>query len=437
MTMLTRTAALAALLSLLTVPSLAAAQHEHDHGHVDLLIGGDSAGVGNLLIDYPFGERPIVRVSDTGAPEGLFTAADPGFDRAGDEPAEGVFEIPAGTEISIEIVALDENIQLTMDNGVDGVGVLASPGDGYRVGLISDGVCDIEAVPGTCDLGSGLCSAGRVGASCEDDEDCDQGQCTAGDIGANCSENSECSTLSPDIHNHPEYQLQLIALVGDDPDLFAEGDVLFKLTNTDAAGYGESPVYKLTLSNGHLPSAEFEDATDDKDKKRRAKCQKVVANEVRKLVADHYKRLSRCMDALLAADELGGKETDADKKCNLSSSGKGVVGRLQEKTTKAIAAIEKTCGDPTLESSSEPFTSRQIHNHLGMAACRTQDLVAGLYNGSLGMLESHFGGVCDGGTSLCVGGINGGLACADDEDCSAEEVIEEALPCLKMSQASE
>jgi hypothetical protein len=35
-----------------------------------------------------------------------------------------------------------------------------------------------------------------------------------------------------------------------------------------------------------------------------------------------------------------------------------------------------------------------------MATCRTQDLVAGLYNGSLGMLEEHFGGECDGGSSL-------------------------------------
>ncbi len=436
MTMFKRTVALGATLSLLSMPSIVAA-HGHDDGHADMLIGGDSAGVGDLLIDYPFGERPVVRVSDSGAPEGLFTAADPGFDRAEEEPDEGVFELPAGTEISIEIVALDENIQLTMDNGVDGLGVLANPGDDYVIGLVSDGVCDLEAIPGACDLGSGLCTAGQVGASCDEDEECDQGQCTAGDVGANCSENSECSTLSPDIHNHPEYQLQLIALSGDNPDLFAEGDVLFKLTNTDAAGYGESPVYKLTLSNGHLPPAEFEDAPDDADKKRRAKCQKAVAGEVRKLVADHYKRLSQCMDALVAAEELGGKESNVDKKCDLSSSGKGVVGRLQEKVAKAVAKIEKKCGEPTLGAASEPYTLRQINNHLGMATCRTQDLIGGLYNGSLGMLEEHFGGECDGGSSLCVGGINDGGACVDDEDCSAEEALEEGLPCLKMSQAGE
>lgn len=433
-----QTVALAAFLSLiLTLPCISAAQHGHDDGHADLLVGGDSAGIGSLLIDYPFGERPFVRVSDSGAPEGLFTAADPGFDRAEDEPAEGVFALPAGTEISLEIVALDENIQLTMNNGVDGLGVLANPGDDYRIGLISDGECDLEAIPGTCDVGSGLCTAGQVGASCEDDEDCAQGVCTAGDVGANCSENSECSTLSPDIHKHPVYQLQLISLLGDDPDRFAEGDVLFKLTNTDAAGYGESGVYKLTLSNGHLPPAEFEDAADDKDKKRRAKCQQAVAKEVRKLAADHYKRLTQCMDALVAAEELGGKEQKADDRCDLSASGKGVVARLDTARVKAIAKIEKQCGDPNLGASSEPFTLRQIHNHLGMATCRTQDLVAGLYHGSLEMLEEHFGGECDGGIGVCDGGINAGMACSEDEECSAEEAIEEALPCLKMSQAAE
>lgn len=398
--MFNKTVALAAFLSLLTLPCMSAAQHGHDDGHADMLVGGDSAGVGNLLIDYPFGERPVVRVSDSGAPEGLFTAVDPGFDRAEDEPAEGVFELPSGTEISLEVVALDDSIQLTLDNGVDPLAILANPGDTAVIGQISDGECDAVLE-----------------------------ECIAGDIGAPCHEDYECSTLSPDIHNHPEFQLLLLA----EPDEFAEGDVLFKVTNTDAAGYGESEVYKLTLSNGHLPHAEFEDAADDKEKKDRAKCLSTVGKEVRKLTADHYKRLTKCMDALVGAEELGGSESKVDAACSLSSSDKGVVGRLEDKRTKAIAGIAKKCGP--LGTSSEPFTARQINNHLGMATCRTQELVGGLYNGSLGMLEEHFSGECD--SSFCDGGINDGMACSDDEDCSAEEDIEEAIPCLKMSQAAE
>lgn len=375
----------------------------HDDGHSDLMIGGDSAGVGNLLIDYPFGERPVVRVSDSGAPDGLFTAVDPGFDRAEDDPDEGVYELPAGTEISLEIVAMDERIQLTMNNGVDGLGILAAPGDTYRIGLISDGVCD-------------------------------DGICTAGDVGESCDDNADCSTMSPDIHNHPEYQLQLISLLGDDPDRFAEGDVLFKLTNTDAAGYGDSPVYKLTLSNGHLPSPEFEDASDAKDMRRRAKCQSVVARSASKLVSDHYKRLGACMEALVAAEELGGSEKKVDKRCDLDPAGKGVVGRLAAAQAKAIAKIGKTCGEPNLDGASEPFTLRQVKNHLGMASCRTQELIGAAFNGSLAMLEEHFSGECE--ANVCEGGIHDGDSCTDDEDCSAEEDIEEALPCLVMSQAS-
>ncbi len=425
--------AMLATLTALALPSLALAQHGHDDGHVDMLVGGDSAGVGSLLIDYPFGERPVVRVSDSGAPEGLFTAVDPGFDRAEDEIDEGVYELPSGTEISLEVVALDETIQLTMDNGVDPLVILDDPGDDAVIGQISDGECDLEAVEGVCDVGgTGLCTVGKVGDSCDDDEECDQGQCVAGDIGANCDEDYECSTLSPDIHNHPEFQLLLLA----EPDEFAEGDVLFKVTNTDGAGYDESDIYKLTLSNGHLPHAEFEDAADDKEKKDRAKCLSTIGKEVRKLTADHYKRLTQCMDAAVAAEELGGKEDKVDQRCSLNSSDKGVVGRLEDKTTKAIAKIDKKCGP--LSASSEPFTARQINNHLGMAVCRTQELVGGLYNGSLGMLEEHFSGECDEGvTDLCIGGINNGMACTDDEDCSAEEDLEEAMPCLKMSQAGE
>jgi len=114
MTSWTKALVVSASFALIAFPAITLAQHGHDDGHADLLVGGDSAGVGNLLIDYPFGERPFVRVSDSGAPEGLFTAVDPGFDRAEDEPGEGVFALPAGTEISLEIVALDENIQLRM-----------------------------------------------------------------------------------------------------------------------------------------------------------------------------------------------------------------------------------------------------------------------------------------------------------------------------------
>jgi hypothetical protein len=421
----------AVALLLLCHPSALFAQH--GHAHQDLAIGSDAAGGGSLLLDYPFGERPFVRTFDSGAPEGLFTATDPGFDKADDEPAEGVHAVPAGQEISIEIMAIDEIVALSMNNGVDGPGFLLAPGDTYRVGLISDGECDLEAVPGTCDTNAGLCTAGQVGNPCGDDEECDQGQCTAGNVGANCDEDSECSTLSPDVHNHPEYQLLLLA----NPDEFAEGRVSFRVFDSDAVApsYGDSPVYSLTLTNGHLPAPEFEDAADDQDKKRRAKCQRTVTKEVRKLAADHYKRLDKCMGRIVAAEELDGKEEKVDQDCSLDPAGKGVVGRLAEKRAKALAGIEKKCGEPVLDDASTPYTARMIHTHLGMAVCRTQELIAAAYPESHEHLVEHFSGACV--VNVCDGGVHAGDACAEDEDCSAEEDVEDALPCLKMSQAAE
>jgi hypothetical protein len=213
--------------------------------------------------------------------------------------------------------------------------------------------------------------------------------------------------------------------------------VSFRVFDSDAVApsYGESPVYSLTLTNGHLPSPEFEDAADDADKKRRAKCQKTVAKEVRKLAADHYKRLDKCMGRVVEAEELGGSEEKVDQDCSLDPGAKGVVGRLSEKRSKAIEGIEKKCGEPLLSDSSEPYTARMINNHLGMAVCRTQELIAAAYPESHEHLAEHFSGACV--ANVCDGGVHAGDACVEDEDCSAEEDVEDALPCLKMSQAAE
>jgi hypothetical protein len=76
-----------------------------------------------------------------------------------------------------------------------------------------------------------------------------------------------------------------------------------------------------------------------------------------------------------------------------------------------------------------------INNHLGMAVCRTQELIAAAYPESHEHLAEHFSGACV--ANVCDGGVHAGDACVEDEDCSAEEDVEDALPCLKMSQAAE
>lgn len=369
------------------------------HEHQDLAIGSDAISGGNLLLDYPFDQRPVIRVSDSGAPVGLFTAGDPGFDAAGNEPAESVFALPAGTEISLEVTAIDELVSLKLDNGVDGPFFIPFEGDQYRVGLIGDGICNQSSM-----------------------------LCTAGDVGAACTEDADCHTLTPSIHNHPEYQLLLLSA----PETFAEGRVTFRLRNTGVSpSYGESPLYTLTLSNGHLPGLELEENPTQAD--ARTACQKTVAKAVRGLTSAHYKLLGKCLDKALAAEHLGKSESAAVKACSPDGGDpKSLAGRLIAATLKAEEKIGAACG--SLDASSAPYTLSQVRTHLDMAGCRTEELIGAAYSESVEHIAELFSGTCSGG--LCDGGLHAGDACSDHQECSGEDHVLAAFPCLKMSQAA-
>jgi hypothetical protein len=174
----------------LSAPGAARAQHAGD-----LEVGSDQNGAGNLVIEYAFDERPVVWVSDSGFP-GLFTAQDPGFEAIeADEPPDRFSLLPA-TEISLEIVALDDGVSLLITNGTDAPALLDAAGETARIGIVGG---------------------------------------------------------TPDFHQHPNYQL----LLSGAPDEFKEGRVYFRLANTaGGAPYGASAVHALALSNGHLPGLE-------------------------------------------------------------------------------------------------------------------------------------------------------------------------------------
>lgn len=391
-----RFVAAGALALAVSQPGAARAQHAHQ----DLAIGSDAAGSGALLIDYPFAERPVVRVSDSGAPVGLFTTGDPGFGAVKeDEPGEGIFALPPGEEISIEVVAIDDSVALKLDNGVDGTFFVPFDGTTYRLGLIGNGVCD----DGT-----------RL--------------CTAGDVGASCSDHDDCNTLTPDLHQHPEYQLLLLG----DAERFAEGRVTFKVIDTGGGTFGASPPYTLTISNGHLPGLEIDEAPSEGA--ARAKCQKALAGAVRGLMGAEYKLFSACLDKVIAAEHLGKSETAAQKACSPDGADpKSLAGRVAGAAAKAEAKVAKACG--ALGDTSEPFTASQVRTHLGMASCRTQELIGAAYNGGREHLAELFSGTCGGG-GTCEGGLHAGDACSADEDCSAEQDVDDAFPCLIMSQAA-
>jgi hypothetical protein len=168
----------------------------------DIEIGSSAADGGSLVMEYPFTETPIVRVSDSGFP-GLFTSQDPGFE-AVESDGPGLFVLDSMTEVSIEIIAVDDGVSLFIDNGVDPPALLAAPGDSARLG-VHEG--------------------------------------------------------TPELHRHPGYQLLLAGA----PDEFAEGNVYFKLKNTAGpTGYGDSEVRRLKLSNGYLPALETPTKDDAK-----------------------------------------------------------------------------------------------------------------------------------------------------------------------------
>lgn len=336
----------------------AVAQHDHS----DLLIGSDADGAGSLVLDYPFGETPIVRVTDSGF-AGLFTSTDPGFMPAEDEPLESVFALDLGSEIGVEITDIDSNVTLQL-----GATTLDQVGD--------------SAVIGTHD-----------------------------------NADPELS----DLHQHPEFRVIL-----SEPDnlTFAEGRFSFRVFDT-AAGYGDSSIASLTLSNGYLGEGESNPG-----------CVKAIAGEQRKYVALIYKGLAKCMDLV-----IGGNAEAAVASCSLDDGDpKSLVSKIDAARTKSLDKIAKKCG--ALSDTSLPFTLSQVSTHLGMGACRAEELagatyanareeIAGTFDGALGA------GTCDGGSSTCTGGPNPGAACSDDEECSWEEAVGESFSCLKNSAGEE
>lgn len=108
-------------------------------GHSDILIGATAEGAGALVVDYHDAEEPIgVSFSNCIGGDGatcaggvvLYSAEDPGFGPVEDaEPEEGVFPLEEGTEVSIEITAIDDGASLFIsDTTLDAVGESAPIG---------------------------------------------------------------------------------------------------------------------------------------------------------------------------------------------------------------------------------------------------------------------------------------------------------------------
>jgi hypothetical protein len=440
--------------------SVAVAQHEH--GAADLTIIADGPGAGATLeIEYPFDERNSIRVTpiDPINFPGIFSSTTPGF-IPGEGDGASEFELAVPTEIEVELVGKRGDVSFT----VAGNGTIATPGETVLIGTHScqldvDMVCENGTNDGTVCLNDGACTGG--------------GTCTA-----------ICEPDSSGLHNHGEF---IIDLMTPDSLTFGEGEITLQINEgSTGVGYLSSEPVTLKVSNGPLPG--LEPANED-EAKTDNKCRKAVVTAVTSHIKKRYQLLGKCLDAIFAAEQLGKKEATAVARCDVDTptcsvagtfclkddqcpmgevcngNTKSLVAAIRKDFNKQIEKLDKAC-DKNTPGAFGPFTSSNIHTHLGMAGCRTEELAGATYNGSVDEMVEVLS-ACDGESKVCVAGLNAGLgcepmrcddassnpglacsedvqcpggSCAEADDCDAEAVEEEviaAFPCLKMSQIEE
>lgn len=203
------------------------------------------------------------------------------------------------------------------------------------------------------------------------------------------------------MHQHPTYQI----LIEAEPGAFGEGDFSFVFEDSGST-YGESEIYSMHISNGYL--APVEEPTKDT-----TKCQKQVGKEVGKLIGSDYKVIAKCLDAVQSWKADGGDiESDpipANVQKICGDPAKGIQQRVADNQAKALSKVVSKCVG-TFGTDTEGSTNA-LSPHLGMAACRVQELIGAAYPSALeDIAYSAFAG--------------------------DEEAAEEAFPCMRESQGS-
>ena len=153
----------------------------------------------------------------------------------------------------------------------------------------------------------------------------------------------------------------------------------------------------------------MEESSDDG-----AKCQKAIGKSTGRLVGLNYKTLANCLDSIQAwKAEVGDIEEAATpakvgRLCSTDAS-RGLVAKTTSNFDKAISkAVKKCIGQLGVD---EAATTAAIRPNLGLARCRTQEMIGAGYPSALEDLAHVL----------------------FDED---EEAAEEAFPCIRESQGS-
>ncbi len=210
-------------------------QHDHDdeHGHADLEVG--KTATNQIAVEFDFDDAFEVPPVDGPL---LFGCAldDPGFMTLDeDEPDEGLFMLPNGTEIAFELVSIDPGLVIYTPGFGD---TIDTPGETFVIGTVPfdvhptwhidsmdaawdpdgtysftfrlfdpSGTCDptgdltatvVCAEPGACCLPDGECEDGEFEEACEDEggEFLGEGSTCSADAcevpGACCLPDGEC-----------------------------------------------------------------------------------------------------------------------------------------------------------------------------------------------------------------------------------------------------
>ena len=337
------------ILAAATCMLLAFSTQAHAFHNGDLAIGATTASGGSggaLAIGFDFSTVIGVSYDTTVGPTSIYSATEPGFDALDvDVPAESLYQLDPNTEVGIEITAID-------------AGKIAMKFDINSVVTVLDSVGD-TVVLGTKDQ------------------------------------------LPPlDIHHHPAWQLLLMLPAGE----FGEGSVSFKMIYVSGPTYTESAIYTLHVSNGSLAPVEYDTVAYDTAS---LKCLKTSSKEVGKLQASSRKVLAKCLDAVQVVKARTAAGLDATSASAAAESvcadaagvgldAKTMLGQLAAIRQKAFDKIQKACG----AAGSNEQSDEAISAHLGLAACRTQEVVTAEYNGAKEDLEAYTVRVSQGGDAL-------------------------------------
>jgi hypothetical protein len=275
------------LLMGLALAAAATAHAQEEHGHGDMLVASTAAGGGALAIEYDF--ATVVGLAYDATLSDLlglsaYTSTDPGFDSIeADEPEESLYRLAAGTDVTVEITAIDEGRVAVFLNGT----LLDEIGDSVLLGTQD------APPPG-------------------------------------------------DIHHHGEMRL-LLMLPADQP---GEGRFCFRLTSA-APAYAASEPSCVTVSNTHLfvDFADGDAKANLACQKAVGKSVAKLMGLYTKTLFKCLDTVAAVVSAEEQGQPMEAAEAKAVKACGGSAGVPStLLGRLGGIVTKASAGITQKCG---------------------------------------------------------------------------------------------